>query len=187
MVGNTGESVTNAVEWWSYCQHPFFVVFSDSHWENLRSTPSRSNTMWSALDWHVDTHSRLTRGAAVYQPPPPSVCAVFAALCNVRTISVCLVRLRDQIRWISWSMTQMFILVSCLSYVSWRMLELAVLSGSPAPLKRCRKEATVRDVGSFNWRKRRACGYTWKWLILFNFTGIISSASGVLLDNNPLF
>lgn len=59
-------------------------------------------------------------------------------------ISVCLVCLGDQIRWISCSLTQMFISVSGVSYVSWCRLKLAVLIDSLAWLKCCREETTVQ-------------------------------------------
>lgn len=45
-------------------------------------------------------------------------------------VSVRLVRLRDQIRWIPCSLTQMLILLSGVSYVSWCRVKLAVLSDS---------------------------------------------------------
>lgn len=148
--------------------------------------------------WWIDmrTHTRGYHEQQLCSSPFPRV--VFAVLCNVRTISVCLVCLLDQIRWISWSMTQMFISVSCLSYGSGRMLEWAVLSGSPALLKCCGERRLQyvwvccwSDVGSFNWRKQCACSYTCKWRVLFNLTGVTILASGSLLppflDNNPLF
>lgn len=49
----------------------------------------------------------------------------------------------SEIRWISCSLTQMFIGVSGVSYVSWRRLKLAMLSDSLVWSKCCREETTV--------------------------------------------
>lgn len=49
----------------------------------------------------------------------------------------------SEIRWISCSLTQMFIRVSGVSYVSWCRLKLAMLSDSLVWSKRCREETTV--------------------------------------------
>lgn len=116
--------------------------------------------MWCTVDWHVGPHSRLIWGAAV---PPPRT---FAVLCNVRTISVCLVCLWDQIRWISCSMTQMFILVSSLSYVSRRRLKLAVLSGSLALYECCREEW---DAGVKSGHLKQACTESFPLGFKFNY------------------
>lgn len=66
-----------------------------------------------------------------------------AAVCNVMS-GVSTVCLWDQIRWISWSRTAMFILVSGMTYVSWRRVKWAVLIDSLARMKRCREEAPVQ-------------------------------------------
>lgn len=66
-----------------------------------------------------------------------------AAVCNVMSgvITVCL---WDQIRWISCSRTSMFILLSGMTYISWRRVKLAVLIDSLAWMQCCREEATAQ-------------------------------------------
>lgn len=72
----------------------------------------------------------------------------FAYVCNVMSglVSVRLVCLRDQIRWISRSLTQMLISVSGVSYVSWCRIKLAVLSDSLPWFKCCREKVCMCEL-----------------------------------------
>lgn len=110
-------------------------------WENLISMSRRPNRM---IDMWLCSASGPVRGTVYNRVLSACVCLCVQRVCVMSgVISIRLVYLRDQIRWISCSLTQMFIWVSDMSYVSRCRFKLALLSDSLAWFKCCREETSV--------------------------------------------